>query len=1176
MSSSCIGRVLFQQDYRRYKIVRKELVSFLTAEGLDHANPDLVLLLSRNVHSNGVHLYLPLMCAEVCRQTNSGSQYRILLHFRHHGEFPRVLANTHGATTTSTLLPVCGMCDWDLVIPAAHYLLANSRPSGDYSHLTLSQKQKRFNGEKAKIAAKEFLDTANPSKSVVAHRYGVSLSTLNDAIKRLKRQRDLASTGEVGQPMDYRLAPDQPTRKRVASVALLNVLNSPVSPSKRCKLVPHISFKYNIPERTLRDRLKSVNPSISRVAEGVRRRKLSASSEQFLTTLYAISNMQNAQITVKQADAVCELMATTTDCAEIKMSNMSMALEPNGTINLPRLLSDREVQLGKNFGWRFRQRNGFGSSKAKRMDSARLKASDVNNIAMWLNEDAYNTLGSTPAELVFNADEIGFAHTLNTSNKHARYVSMNNPRNSHKKGVVYKVKETGADPKSLTTVTACVSAAGQIVPPMVTAASSIAKHKTECHIFNPRFEALAKPKLHTGVEDKVNLVFTSNGWNNSKAFFEYVKWFDAHTLQTAKEHSSNGILRQRVLIVDNHYSHYCQQVLDFVTERRIVLLLLPPNTTHILQPLDVGVFSNLKKKVRTLATEWCPNPTLGPDGKPRYGHFDVLCNFINALNHTLCHDFESSTISQAFRTAGVYPPERSLFNPAVRTVMKHFDAHAKMKDIFLNKILPISQGSIPRSRTIAGATVAGPESPPSPLISLVGNEAFFIGEEELESLDFLSVNADHIIHQASSEELPTHSSEGEEDKSQEVKDEVPSVTTLTADFVSKFTFEDVLKLVTDLISGENEGEDISLVPKLMERLDKCSELAFGAGPHLTITKELFLEQQANVMGIVMYLIYFGACFLGLREQSKIEEALKIYESGADAAAQSQGPAGARLTTDVLRDLSKKQFFKLFPRVSGNIDRDISRKIAHMQGTAHDSSSMSEALVNELGSSVWDFLQGMVKDPSSVLNLQSEDLKKKVLSTALNAPQALAKAATIRSMFDHNGKMPFNKKHLPLVSRIESVGAVPEELLNSALSDQEFETRVAALRELATRTLEELAAMEADEESLEGDTMTDEDLLDSEDRNQKLLQNWFLVYHIDNVVGRITKNRENWRLKRQNQVYKTKIEALTLAISEMANNVRASQDLLPFPGAPNQLFNLGVQDGFCGAEDPSGGLSNPFV
>ncbi|SCU81987.1 LAFA_0C08394g1_1 [Lachancea sp. 'fantastica'] len=1168
MNGAAIDRVLYQEDYRKYKLVRKELGLFLGSQKLDASNPKLFILLAKNVHSNGLNLYLPLMMAEASGSANfSGMSdanvvYKVLLHFKHHEKFPILVQNDEGITQSSFELQINSTCSWALVMPVTQYLMASARPSGDYSHLTGEQRQKRFNGEKAKIAAREYLNDPKSSKSIVASRYELSLSTLNDAIKRLQRQRGMSNDENAEHFADYRQTTDKIARKRVASVALLNVLNSQVSPSKKSKLVSQVSFKYNIPERTLRDRLKDVNPSISRVAEGIRRRKLSPSVEQFLTTFYAISNLQNSQVTVKEADAICELMASTTNCSDMKLMNCSLG--ENGTVSLREMLRHHEVQLGRNFGWRFRHRNGFTSSKAKRMDKHRLKASDVNNIAMWLNDDAFKILSSTPAELIFNADEIGFAQTLNTVNQHSRFVSMRKSTHGQKKGVVYKAKEVEDNSKTLTTVTACVSAAGAVVAPMVTAASSIAKDNKDCHVFNPRFEALARSKLHPGVGANVNLLFTSNGWNNPAAFLEYVKWFDAHTVDLAQAHSNGGGLRQRILIVDNHFSHYCSSVLDFVTKRRIVLLLLPPNTTHILQPLDVGVFSNLKKKVRALATEWCPAPIVGPDGKHRHGHFDILCNFINALNHTLLHDFEPSTVCQAFKTAGIYPPEKSLFNPAVRNVMKHFDSHARMKDIFLTNILPLSQNARPEPRTIAGARIATEDRPESsqqassPLVPLVRDQAFFIGEDELESLDYLCVNLEEVLHCTSRGNDEGSTSGSESGNASEAQQQAAPQSLLNHEFLSKFTFEDVLKLVTDLVGGQNSDEGLSLVPKLMERLEKCSEIAFSSNSHLTITKELFLEQQTNVMGIVMYLIYFGACFLGLREQAKIEETLQIHEGRRDANTSALRVQDAS-TTNILRDLSKKQFFKLFPKVAGDVDRDLVKKIEQLQRSTQNTASMSEALVNELSSSVWDFLQRMVKNENSVLSLQSEDLKNKVLTMALNAPEALAKAATVKSMFDHTGGLPFSRKHLPLVSKIESLGSVPEELLNPELSDEEFELRLSSLREVATLALEEMSSVDEESDSLDGDTMTEDDPLQTEETNQKLLQNWFLVYHVDNVVSRIANSRENVKLRSQNQVYRQKIDALTQVIAEMANNVRHSTNQLFYEDPASSLFDCGVED-----------------
>ncbi|KAI6877959.1 hypothetical protein KC360_g8943 [Hortaea werneckii] len=52
--------------------------------------------------------------------------------------------------------------------------------------------------------------------------------------------------------------------------------------------------------------------------------------------------------------------------------------------------------------------------------------------------------------------------------------------------------------------------------------------------------------------------------------------------------------------MDGHSSHVTANVIAFCMENAIDLLILPPHTSHILQPLDVGVFAPLK---RALASE---------------------------------------------------------------------------------------------------------------------------------------------------------------------------------------------------------------------------------------------------------------------------------------------------------------------------------------------------------------------------------------------------------------------------------------------------------------------------------------------------------------------------------------------------------------------------------------------
>ena len=62
---------------------------------------------------------------------------------------------------------------------------------------------------------------------------------------------------------------------------------------------------------------------------------------------------------------------------------------------------------------------------------------------------------------------------------------------------------------------------------------------------------------------------------------------------------ANATQRQ-LLIIDRHGSYITANVIAYCMEYTIDLLILPPHISHVLQPLDVSVFSLLK---RALATE---------------------------------------------------------------------------------------------------------------------------------------------------------------------------------------------------------------------------------------------------------------------------------------------------------------------------------------------------------------------------------------------------------------------------------------------------------------------------------------------------------------------------------------------------------------------------------------------
>ena len=85
---------------------------------------------------------------------------------------------------------------------------------------------------------------------------------------------------------------------------------------------------------------------------------------------------------------------------------------------------------------------------------------------------------------------------------------------------------------------------------------------------------------------------SQKGWTSNDLGFEWlVKVFDPLTRKNATPPPT------RLLICDGHDSHISAKFVAHCIENDICLFLLLPHLSHLLQPLDVGVFSPLKTAV---------------------------------------------------------------------------------------------------------------------------------------------------------------------------------------------------------------------------------------------------------------------------------------------------------------------------------------------------------------------------------------------------------------------------------------------------------------------------------------------------------------------------------------------------------------------------------------------------
>lgn len=66
----------------------------------------------------------------------------------------------------------------------------------------------------------------------------------------------------------------------------------------------------------------------------------------------------------------------------------------------------------------------------------------------------------------------------------------------------------------------------------------------------------------------------------------------------------NDITFPDILFVDGHRSHLTPALSNFCSEKKIVLIALYPNATHMLQPLDVALFRLLKFGWKEKVKSW--------------------------------------------------------------------------------------------------------------------------------------------------------------------------------------------------------------------------------------------------------------------------------------------------------------------------------------------------------------------------------------------------------------------------------------------------------------------------------------------------------------------------------------------------------------------------------------------
>ena len=180
-----------------------------------------------------------------------------------------------------------------------------------------------------------------------------------------------------------------------------------------------------------------------------------------------------------------------------------------------------------------------------------------------------------------------------------------------------------------TTIISTVSAIGQVLPPYI-----IFKGKRMCD------------DLLAGALPGTQATMSETGWSNTKIFQMYL---NEHFLKYVPTNKDEPLL----LLYDEHSSHVNVPLIEWAQKHNIILFLLPAHTSHLLQPLDVGVFGPFKVSYYNE----CRNYLRKHPGQI-ITRYDVCCLTANALSHTMI----PGNIIGSFKRTGIYP-----FNASVVT-----------------------------------------------------------------------------------------------------------------------------------------------------------------------------------------------------------------------------------------------------------------------------------------------------------------------------------------------------------------------------------------------------------------------------------------------------------------------------------------------------------------------------
>ena len=277
---------------------------------------------------------------------------------------------------------------------------------------------------------------------------------------------------------------------------------------------------------------------------------------------------------------------------------------------------------GKDWWQRFKKRwPTLAERKPQHLSKRRAEAANEVTMNAFFDalEEAFTKNGldisnPTCTQRLWNCDETAFSMSATSSKLLC------------KRGVSALHEVGGGSGREYTTVHVCCSASGERLPPFI-----LYKGKN-----------MYQRWMEGGPAGAVYGV-TESGWMDASNF---LSWFRKLVCPAVSHLTSTGPV---FLFMDGHHSHISLELIRVARDNNVQLFCLPPNCTHVVQPLDVGVFAPVKKVWARILKQW------KLESKAQNVSKEVFPSLLRQLWE------ESLTPEQCrsgFRARGIYPLSR--------------------------------------------------------------------------------------------------------------------------------------------------------------------------------------------------------------------------------------------------------------------------------------------------------------------------------------------------------------------------------------------------------------------------------------------------------------------------------------------------------------------------------------